>query len=66
MQTCVYCGRATNKAPENGWIPSFYHEGKEHFLAVCPECAARFLQFNKEFGDYETKSGSSFPEVTRN
>ena len=55
---CLFCGATTPMAtaPDNGWIPSFWHDGKEHSRkgkGACPDCAATRLRFNEEYGDYE-------------
>ena len=65
---CLFCGTAApmEAAPDNGWIPSLWHDGQEYSRkgkAVCPGCAATRLRFNEEYGDYELLPGRPLPET---
>ena len=65
---CLFCGTTAPMAtaPDNGWIPSWWHDGKEYSQkgkAVCPGCAATHLRFNEEYGDYELLPGHPLPET---
>jgi hypothetical protein len=63
---CLFCGTTAplETAPDDGWIPSLWHDGKEfsrNGKAVCPCCAAAHLRFNEEYGDHELLPGHSLP-----
>lgn len=65
---CMFCGTTApvETAPDNGWVPSLWHDGKEYSQkgkGVCPDCAATHLRFNEEYGDYELLPGHSLPET---
>jgi hypothetical protein len=65
---CLFCGTTTAMvtAPDGGWVPSFWHDGKEYSKkgkGVCPDCTSTHLRFNVEYGDYELLSGHSLPET---
>jgi hypothetical protein len=64
--TCMFCGKSAplEAAPDDGWVPSLWHDGKEYSKkgqGVCPDCVAAHLTFNQEFGDYELLPDHALP-----
>jgi len=68
---CLFCGEKTPRetALEGGWIPSFWHNDKEHARAghgICPVCTGNQLRFNEEFGDFELLPYHPLPALIEN
>jgi hypothetical protein len=61
--TFPFCGdtKTRDEAIDAGWIPSFWHGDLEYEGPVCTECTSRYLQFNEDYGDFETKPGIAVP-----
>jgi len=65
--TCIFCGKSApmEAAPDDGWVPSFWHNGQEYSKAgkaICPDCVTAHMKYNEEFGDYELLPGHTPPD----
>lgn len=53
-ETCDFCGTTSQDASNEGWTPSYWHDGAETFRPVCRTCTASRLTYCPSTGDYET------------
>jgi hypothetical protein len=62
---CCFCGRHEEKedAIEDGWIPSFWTQGKEWEGPICGPCTMQHLFVNHDHEDFELLAGHELPEL---
>jgi hypothetical protein len=62
---CCFCGRHEERDDgiEEGWIPSFWSQGKEWEGPVCVLCTMQHLFFNHEIDEFELLPGHQRPDL---